>query len=258
MVFENLLNPVFSPLLKLPPLVAIVLVSFLISLLITVVYKFMTDQTMMKDLKLRQKEFQKKMKTLKKEPEKLMKVQKEAMEVNMQYMKQSFKPTLITFLPIIIIFGWLNAHMAFDPIQPGDEFLATLTFAQDYDGDDVSVTVPDGVDVVGQSTKEIKAGNVLFKFTAEEGNYLLVFTHEGISYDKELMITSSKDYAQVQKIFKKQPVKQIMLSNDKLIAINLFGLDEGGISKGRLGWLGTYILCSIAFSLGLRKLLKIY
>ncbi|MBW2964914.1 DUF106 domain-containing protein [Candidatus Woesearchaeota archaeon] len=258
MVFENLLNPIFSPLLNIPPVVAILIISFLISFIITIVYKYMTDQTMMKDLKTRQKEFQKKMKALRGEPEKLMKVQREAMEVNMQYMKQSFKPTLITFLPIIIIFGWLNAHMAYEPIMPGQEFPVTLTFNKGYDGDTVTVSVPDGVETVGGASKEIKADMVTFRFTADEGDYLLVFEHDGTNYDKELTVTTGKQYATVTKIFKKQPLRMIETGNQKLIAINLFSLEEGGWSKGRFGWLATYIIFSLLFSLGLRKILKIY
>ena len=88
---------------------------------------------------------QKKMKAAKGDPQKAMRLQKEAMSVNMDYMKQSFKPTLITFLPIIIIFGWLNAHLAFEPLMPGEDFTATLLFDEEAEGE-VSVKVADGVD----------------------------------------------------------------------------------------------------------------
>lgn len=257
MVFETLLNPVFSPLLSMPPLASIAIIAFLISLIITIVYKYMTDQTMMKDLKTRQKDMQKQMKEHKKDPEKLMKIQKEAMELNMKYMKQSFKPTLITLLPILIIFGWLNANIAYDPIMPGQEFTATLQFNEGYTGN-VSVSVPDGIEVIGDDTKEIQGGLVEFMFKGEAGDYLLVFEHDGRSFDKELTITTEQRYAPVQKVFKKEPVKRIMLGNSKLIALNLFGKSEGGLFSGRLGWLGTYILFSLVFSLGLRKILKIY
>jgi len=252
-----ILDPIFGPMLGLPPLVTIVVISLLVSLLITIVYKFMTDQTLMKDLKHRQKEFQKKMKAHRQEPEKLMKIQKQAMEVNMKYMTQSFKPTLVTFLPIILIFGWLNANIAFDPIPPGQEFLATVVFDDGYEGE-VKVTVPNGVEVIDGYTQVIKNGFVQFKFKGEQGDYLLVFEHDGRSYDKELSITDSQRYASVQKTFKDMPVRSVSLSNDKLIALNLFGKSEGGLTSGRIGWLGTYILFSLIFSLTLRKSLKIY
>lgn len=257
MVFETLLNPVFSPMLGMPPIAAIAIISFIISFIITIVYKYMTDQTMMKDLKTRQKDMQKQMKAHKKDPDKMMKLQKQAMELNMKYMKQSFKPTLITLLPILIIFGWLNANLAYDPLMPGQEFTATLQFNEGYTGD-VSVTVPDGVEVIGDATKEIEDRTASFSFKGEQGDYLLVFEHDGRHFDKELTITKEQQYAPVQKMFKKEPVKMITLSNSKLIALNVFGKQEGGFFSGRLGWLGTYILFSLVFSLGLRKLLKIY
>jgi uncharacterized membrane protein (DUF106 family) len=270
MVFETLLNPIFSPLLRLPPVVAILIIAFAISLIITLVYKYMTDQTMMKDLKMRQKEFQKKMKALKKEPEKMMAVQKQAMQVNMQYMKQSFKPTIITFLPIIIIFGWLNAHLAYEPLLPEEEFTVWLHFHEAAKGN-VAISVPDGVELVGNDyfplgemsvniddrTEKYGSNVALFTLKGKEGDYLLVFDFDGNKYDKELSISEDM-YAPPQKVFKKEPLRMIDLDNKKLIAINLFGNEEGGWSKGRFGWLATYIIFSLIFSLGLRKILKLY
>jgi uncharacterized membrane protein (DUF106 family) len=249
MVFENLLNPVFGPLVNLPPLVSIFVIALIVSLIVTFVYKYMTDQAMMKDLKMRQKEMQKKMKAAKGDPQKAMRLQKEAMSVNMQYMKQSFKPTLITFLPIIIIFGWLNANLAFMPLVPGEEFSATLVFEPGTTGD-VSVSVPDGVYPVDVSTQSVEGDYVQFRFAADEGDYLLVFEHDGVSYDKELTITNEQRYAPVTKVFKGKPLKSISLSNRKQVPIP--------ITDNHLGWLGTYILFSIFLSMGLRKIMKIY
>ena len=105
MVFENLLNPVFNPLLNLPTLWAVVILSFLISVIITLVYKYTTNQDLMKQLKDEMKEFQKEIKELRKEPEKAMQVQKRAMQTNMKYMMHSMRSTLFSFIPIIIIFS---------------------------------------------------------------------------------------------------------------------------------------------------------
>ena len=64
MVFDAILNPIFSPLLMLPYLLSIILISFIISLLIVLIYKKFTDQTMMKALKDEIKDLQDKMKKL--------------------------------------------------------------------------------------------------------------------------------------------------------------------------------------------------
>ena len=91
-------------LLKLTPFWSILIMSFILSLLIVLIYKITTNQTLMKSLKEEIKSLQKQMKELKHDPTKMMEVNKKAMETNMKYMGQSFKPMLFTFLPIIIIF----------------------------------------------------------------------------------------------------------------------------------------------------------
>ena len=48
------------------------------------------------------------MKLHKESPQKVMELQKQAMEKNLVLMKHSMKPTLYTFIPLIIIFGWIR------------------------------------------------------------------------------------------------------------------------------------------------------
>ena len=58
-MFENVLSAVFYPLLNLPPILAIALRYFIISVIITILYKLMTDQKFMKGLKDEIKKLQK-------------------------------------------------------------------------------------------------------------------------------------------------------------------------------------------------------
>jgi len=48
------------------------------------------------------------MKEHKDDSSKVMEIQKLSLEKNMKYMMHSFKPTLFTFVPLIIIFTWLR------------------------------------------------------------------------------------------------------------------------------------------------------
>lgn len=112
MVLENMFDWLFSPLLKFGDGLGVIIISALLTLLITLFYKIFTNQELMKSLKAELKSMQKEMKTLKDNPEKFMKVQKQAMQKNLQYMKHSMKPTLITFIPLILIFGWLRLRFA--------------------------------------------------------------------------------------------------------------------------------------------------
>jgi len=90
------------------PKESIVVFAFLITLIMTLVTKKFTDQNRMKELKQIQKSCNIKMKESKGDVEKQKEIQKQIMECSMELMKHSFKPMLITFIPIILLFTWIR------------------------------------------------------------------------------------------------------------------------------------------------------
>jgi len=263
MVLESILNPIFSPILKIPTLLAVALLSFLISLIITIVYKFTTDQNLMKQLKDEMKELQKEMKELKNHPDKAMEVNKRFMNTNKKYMIQSFKSTIYSILPIFIIFGWMNAHFAYDPILPGQEFTTTAV-VKNFDGQ-IELSVPDGVEISGDAIKQVKDSEVKWVLSGDEGEYLLEYIIDGDKETKELLITTEREYKGVDKtkkpflsffsppepyISKGSNIELIRIDNNPKKVLNLFGL--------KLSWLWTYIIFSIVFSMLTRKIIKVY
>ncbi len=249
MVFENLLNPVFFPLLSLPTIWAVVLLSFFISLIVTVLYKYTTDQNLMKQLKEEMKEFQKEIKELKKEPQKAMEVQKKAMQTNMKYMMHSMRSTLYSILPLIIIFSWMNAHLAYDPILPGQDFTTTVTFEKNAKGM-IELSVPDGVTINGEAKKEVKDGMVKWILNGKEGEYLLEYAFGGKIYSHEVLVTKKNIY--------NTPIKKIGDGNVNFIEVEHKPKQLANLGFMKIGWLGTYILLSILFSILIRKVIKVY
>ena len=111
--FFNFLNQffnlIFGALVLWNPLVGLVIISFILTLLITLAYKFLTKQHLMKEWKEELNSYQKQMKEHKHDHKKVIELQKPMMEVQMKYMMHSFRPLLFTFLPLILIFNWLRA-----------------------------------------------------------------------------------------------------------------------------------------------------
>ena len=52
MAYYDFLNIIFAPLLKLPVLWTVIILSFLVSVIIIVITKYTTDQTLMKKLNI--------------------------------------------------------------------------------------------------------------------------------------------------------------------------------------------------------------
>lgn len=254
MGFFSFLDPamdfLFGWILNLTPFWGILILSLIISILIVLIYKFTTNQTLMKSLKDEIKSLQKQMKELKHDPTKMMEVNKKAMEANMKYMGQSFKPMIFTFLPIIIIFGWMNATLAFDPLIAGQEFTMTVDFEKGASGN-ITLFAPDGIEITGDATKTVTDGNSIFTMKGEAlGIYAVTFDYNNKQYVHELEISNDRSYLEPVQRVKDGFVKQITtdLEKTKVIKIGSFGLT----------WLWSYILFSIVFSIALRKWLKVY
>lgn len=103
------------------PIPGIIIFGVLVSLAITIVNKLVVNQERLKELKVKQKAIQEEMKKHKDNPQKMMEMQKEMMGHMGESMKSSMFPMLITFVPLILLFGWLRGIFTptgVDPILP--------------------------------------------------------------------------------------------------------------------------------------------
>ncbi len=90
------------------PKSSIVVFAGIMSLFITLVNYFVLDKDKVRASKKQQKELRLLMKDLKDSPAKMMELQKEQMSLAMTNMKHSFKPMLITMIPILVFFWWIK------------------------------------------------------------------------------------------------------------------------------------------------------
>ena len=90
------------------PKLSIIIVGFLVTLVMTLITKKVTDQNRMKELKEIQKKCQIKLKDSKGDMKKQQEIQKEIMACSMELMKHSFKPALYTMIPALLLITWLR------------------------------------------------------------------------------------------------------------------------------------------------------
>jgi hypothetical protein len=177
-------------------------------------------------------------------------MQKKAMETNMKYMGQSFKSTIFTILPVILIFSWMNANFAYEPITPGEQFQITLEFVSGAYGN-ITTVVPDGIEVLGDDVQEVAEDGAKFTYKGEAGDYVegnaVQFLYSDKKAFKEVIITDEPKYSEKEKKGTGD-LKKIEIGYEKKNILPVLNW----------GWLGTYIIFSIIFSMSLRKILKVY
>lgn len=131
---KNAIHAVFDPsvgaMLNWNLDVGMIIVVFVITLIVTLVQKYATDQDKLKELKKEQKEIQKQMKELKHHPEKMMELQKKQFALMPKQMKLSMRALAFTGIPFILFFRWFNDYFAAIEAATGEpvRFLGFLSW----------------------------------------------------------------------------------------------------------------------------------
>ena len=90
------------------PRISIGILAMVVSFFISAINSLLLDKIKVKGMKDRQKEINKQIKENKHDQEKMMELQKELFSHSMENMKHSFKPMLITLIPVLIVFNWIR------------------------------------------------------------------------------------------------------------------------------------------------------
>jgi uncharacterized membrane protein (DUF106 family) len=121
-VIFNALDGIMNPVVSLDPnpqnpLITVFLISTLIAVITTVANKVLVDQDKMDSLRDEMKVFQEKLREAQKsgdskELAKAQSQQQDFMKKQSTMMKMSFKPLIVTFVPILIVFYWMGQSTA--------------------------------------------------------------------------------------------------------------------------------------------------
>ena len=112
MVLEKFFDFIFGWAVSISPIVGIIFIAFLLSLLSTLSWKFLTDQVLLKSLREKNAKAREETKKYRDDPKKLAelnsKMAREALEdMKLQY-KQSIKPMIATLIPFAFVFIWIR------------------------------------------------------------------------------------------------------------------------------------------------------
>lgn len=242
-IFDPIMDPVFGMLLKLPPFWGIFIITFIVTLITTLIYKKMTNQEHLKNLKEEMKDLSKQMKASASDQAKLVELQKIQMQKSMSQLRETTKPMLITMLPILIIFGWFSGHLAYHPILPDTDFNVSLTFKKEVVGN-VDIIIPAEIESINGKKQTIENNAALFILKGKEGSYNLNFLVNNQTYSKDLLITKERRYKTPTTVINKD-LKIITINNEP---IRVFGLS----------WFWAYLILAIIMNTFLRKLLKVH
>jgi uncharacterized membrane protein (DUF106 family) len=92
-----------------------IIIVFGISVIMTLVQKYATDQKTLRELKKEQKILQEEMKKYKDHPEKLLELQKKQLEFIPKTFQLTSRPIIYTGIPLILFFRWFSDYFTTIP-----------------------------------------------------------------------------------------------------------------------------------------------
>lgn len=109
---STILNPTAGVLLSWNLTIGMLIIVAFLSLLITVIQKYATDQKTLREMKEEQKKLNEEAKKFRDNPEKMIEIQKESMKFMVPMMKLSMRALVFTGIPFILFFRWFNDFFA--------------------------------------------------------------------------------------------------------------------------------------------------
>jgi len=103
---HSVLNPTAGALLNWDITYGFLILIFIITFIMTLAQKYLTDQKTMREMKAEQKKLSAEMKEFKDDPAKMIELQKKSFEFVGPMMKLSMRPMIFTGVPIILFFRW--------------------------------------------------------------------------------------------------------------------------------------------------------
>lgn len=111
------LNPTAGNLLDFNVTLGMIVVTAIITLLLTLVQKYTTDQESLRQLRKEQKLLQEEMKLYKDNPQKMLELQKKQFEFFPRTMDLTMSSLIYTSVPILLFFRWFSDYFATNPVK---------------------------------------------------------------------------------------------------------------------------------------------
>lgn len=116
-VVHAALDPTAGVLLTYHATLGMLAITAIITLITTILQKYMTDQDLLKEIKDEQKIVQQEMKLARENPDKTMELSKKSLELTMKAMPITMRPLVYTAVPFVLCLRWFQDFFTANPTK---------------------------------------------------------------------------------------------------------------------------------------------
>src|SRR3972149_2096407 len=115
----------FQPLQSAPPLVGLLVVSWLTGVLMVLRFRFTSNQKELRRVKNRMQAHLLAVRLFQEQVGVVLRAQWRLLGWTLAYLRHSMRPLAVVFLPLVILLIQLDAHLGWVPARPGDSLVLT-------------------------------------------------------------------------------------------------------------------------------------
>ena len=268
------LRPVFdlllAPFAGLPPIVSLVVVSFVAAVFMLFVFKRTSNQAALADVKRRIHAGLFEIRLFNDDLRAILRAQNEILRTNVTYLKLSLVPMLWILPPLVLVIAQLQFHYGYEGLQPGATTLLKVDLAPESVSSGVrpraSLDLPPGLRAETGEVWIPAESQLAWRLVPEsEGNFELGVTVDGAEpVTKSVRVTGRTvrlSPVRVDRGFLSQliyPAEAPLPSRSPIRAIHLDYTDrEVSVLGFGMHWMIPFFVLSIAFAFALRGWMKV-
>jgi uncharacterized membrane protein (DUF106 family) len=266
-LFGKIFEFIFFPFQRMSPWVAMVLISFLTSLLMLLFFRFFSNQKGIRKVKNRIKAHLLELRLFKDSLGLSLRAQGSILRYNFKYVAYSAKPLLVMFIPIVLILIQLNLWFGYQALSPGQETIVKVKLVEGQDPLSVNLGLDSSsLDVETLPLRIESEREIDWRIKArEDGSHQLTLTVGGQKVTKRVIIGQKPLIKISQEKVRRNFIAELFNPGEAPLAGNLplksvevlYPSKNMSLFGWHLHWLIVYFALSIIFGFAFKGVFKV-
>ena len=190
-IFSKIFDLLFLPFRAMSPWIGMLLISFLVGLLMLVIYRYTSNQEGIKRTKDKIKAHLLEIRLFSDSLSVTMKAQGNILLANLKYMGYAFKPLLIMIIPLVLILIQMNFWFGYNSLSPEEPFLVKIELEKEYNPMEVDIKLeaPPALTVETLPLRIAEDNEINWRLSAKEnGTHDLIIMFAGQRITKKVTV----------------------------------------------------------------------
>ncbi|MGB3730074.1 MAG: hypothetical protein WBA70_12590 [Thermodesulfobacteriota bacterium] len=266
-VLNSFFDLIVNPFKDIAPIWSLTLFSFLIAILMLLIFRYTSNQTKIKETKSKIRAYIYELTLFKDELGIVLSAQKNVLIQNLKYIKYAVKPMIFMIIPLGLFLIQLDSLYGHKPLDLNESTIVSLKLSDKTKmPENISVKSDGGLTIETSPLKIVQDKQVDWRVRADEiGEHDLIFKVEDQEYQKKVIVGNQGIMRIIPTVSTPNFWNNLLYPGGKLLAkggaVEEIHVDYKrssiGVYKWKLDWLVVIFGLSIVFAFGMKGLFKV-